>query len=91
MYTCTLRDVHNKVDIRVIIVVGSTWDFYISVGHPDVFGIDTQILWSGHDGELDRTLGTKGLVGPFSNRSNLLDSGNTVVCDEDLAMSKTQG
>jgi hypothetical protein len=84
VYTCTLRDVHNKVDIGVIVVVGSTRDFYISVSHPDVFGIDSQILWRGHDGEFDCALGTKGLVGPFSNRSDLLDGGNTVVCDQDL-------
>ena len=91
MYTCTLSDIDDKIDIGVIVVVGSTGNLYISVGHSDVLGIDSQIFRCSHDGELDRTLGTKGLVGPFSNRSNLLDSGNTVVCDKDLEMSKALG
>lgn len=84
MYTCTLSDIDNKVDIGVIVVVGSTGNLYISVGHSDVLGIDSQILRCSHDGELDRTLGTKGLVGPFSDRSDFLDGSDTVVGDQDL-------
>ena len=46
-----------------------------------------QILRRGHDGEFDSTLGTESLVGPFSDRSNLLDGGDTVVCNQDLVVS----
>jgi hypothetical protein len=81
MDACTLSDVDNKVDIGVIVVVGSTRNFNISIGHSNVFGVNSQILGRGHDGEFDSTFGTESLVGPFSDRSNLLDSGNTVVCD----------
>lgn len=84
MYTCTLSDIDNKVDIGVIVVVGSTGNLYISVGHSDVLGIDSQIFRCSHDGEFDRTLGTKGLVGPFSDRSDFLDGSDTVIGDQDL-------
>jgi len=84
---CTLSNVHNKVDIGVIVVVGSTGNFNISISHPDVFGVNSQILRRSHDGEFDCTLGTESLVGPFSDGSNLLDSGDTVVCDKDLVVS----
>jgi hypothetical protein len=84
---CTLSDVDNKVDIGVIVVVGSTGNFNISVGHSNVFGVNSQILGRGHDGELDCALGTESLVGPFSDRSNLLDGGDTVVCNQDLVVN----
>ena len=87
MNACTLSDVDNKVDIGVIVVVGSTGNFNISISHPNVFGVNSQILGRGHDGEFDGALGTESLVGPFSDRSNLLDSGDTVVCDQNLVVS----
>jgi hypothetical protein len=87
MDTCTLSDVDNKVDIGVIVVVGSTGNFNISISHPDVLGVNSQILGRGHDGEFYCTFGTESLVGPFSDGSNLLDGGNTVVCNQDLVVS----
>lgn len=56
----------------------------ILVGHPDVVGVGCQILWSGHDGKLNRLFVAKGLVGPFSYRSDLFDRSNTVVGNENL-------
>jgi hypothetical protein len=85
--TCALRDIDDKVDIGVIVVVRSTGDFNISVGHPDVLGIDSQVFGSGHDGELYCALGPESLVGPFSDRSDFLDGGDTVVGDKDLELS----
>ena len=87
MNACTLGNIDNKVDIGVIVVVGSTWNFNISISHPDVFGVNSQILGRGHDGEFDCTFGTESLVRPFSDRSDLLDGGDTVVCDQDLVIS----
>lgn len=49
---------------------------------------DSQILRGGHNGELDSSLVSKRLVAPLPHRSNLLDSSDTVVGDEDLKMSE---
>jgi hypothetical protein len=85
--TCSLRNIDNEVDVGVVVVIASSWYFHISVGHPDVFGVDAQIFRSRHDGEFDLSIRAKSLVRPFSNGSNFFDSCNTVVGDEDLKMS----
>ena len=51
---------------------------------------DSQILRGGHNGELDSSLVSKRLVAPLPHRSNLLDSSDTVVGDEDLKMSESK-
>jgi len=56
----------------------------ILVRHPDVISIGSQVLRSGHDSELNGALVAKRLVGPSSDRSDLLDCGDTVVCNENL-------
>ena len=38
---CSLSDIDDKVDVGVVIVVGSSWDFHESVCHSNVLGIDT--------------------------------------------------
>jgi hypothetical protein len=89
MNASTLCDIDDKVDIGVIVVVRPSWNFDISVSHSDVLGIDTQILWRSHDGKFDSSLGAECLVGPFSNGSDLLNSSNTVVGNQDLERQAT--
>ena len=84
MDASSLSYIDDKVDVGVIVVVASTRDFDISIGHPDVLGIDPQILRGGHDREFDGSLIPKSLVGPLSYRTDLFYSGDTVVGDEDL-------
>lgn len=54
------------------------------VCHSNVICVCTEILRGGHDGELDGPLVAECFVGPFSNGTNLLDGGNTVVGNQDL-------
>jgi hypothetical protein len=54
------------------------------ISHADVVGVRRQIFWRCHHCELNGTLVAKGLVGPFSDGSDLLDSRDTVVGDKDL-------
>ena len=56
----------------------------IVVRHSNVVGIGSQIVRGGHHSKLDGPLVAKGLVCPFSHRSDLLDGRNTVVGDQNL-------
>ena len=46
-----------------------------------------QIFWRSHDRELNGTLVTERLVGPFSDGADLLYGGDTVVGNENLEAS----
>jgi hypothetical protein len=84
MDASSLSDIDNKVDVGVVVVVASSWHFDESISHPNVLCVDSQIFRCRHDGELYGSLVAERLVRPFSNGSDLLDSGDTVVGDEDL-------
>jgi hypothetical protein len=56
----------------------------ILIRHSDVISVGGQIFWRSHHSELDGSLVAKGLVCPFSHGSDLFDSRNTVVRNEDL-------
>jgi len=64
VHTSTLGDVDNEVNVGIVVVVGSTGDLDEAVSHADELGVDGEVLWGGHDGELDGALGAKGLVCP---------------------------
>lgn len=84
MHTCSFSNIYNKVDVGVVVVVASTGHFDVSISHSNVLCIDPQIFGRGHDGELDSTFVAKRFVRPFSDRTDFLDGGDTVVGDEDL-------
>jgi len=58
----------------------------ILICHPDVVGICCQIIWCGHDCELNGTFIPKSFVCPFPDGSDHLDGCNTVVGNEHLKM-----
>jgi hypothetical protein len=60
----------------------------VLVCHSDVVSVGSQVLRGGHDGELNGALVAKGLVRPSSDGSDLLDSGDTVVCNQDLQTAR---
>lgn len=80
----TLGHVDNELDVCVVVVICAARDFDVVVSHADVVGVGLQILWGGHDGEVDGALVAKRLIRPFSDGSDLLDGGNTVVGNENL-------
>ena len=63
---------------------------HVSIRHPNVVRVGSQIFRSGHDRELDRPLISKGLVGPFSHGSNFFDGRNAIVGNEYLEQSSGQ-
>lgn len=69
-------------------VLGGVTYLDVLVCHSDVVGVGSQILRGGHDGELNGTLIAKGLVRPSSDGSDLLDGGDTVVCNQDLQAAR---
>ncbi len=79
-----LSNIDNELDVCVVVIVCAARDFDIVVGHANVVGICLQILGGGHDGEVDGTLVAKRLVSPFSDGSDLLDGGDTVVGNQYL-------
>ena len=56
----------------------------ILIRHSDVISIGGQIFWRCHHSELNGSLVSESLVCPFSHRSDLFDSRNTVVRNENL-------
>lgn len=84
MNASSFSDIHDKIHIGIIVVVASTWNFDVLIGHSDVVCIDLQILWSSHDSEFDSTFVSKGFVSPFPNGTNLFDCSNTIVTDQNL-------
>lgn len=84
MYTCSFSNIDNKVDVGIVVVVASTGHFDESISHSDILCVDSQIFRCGHDGELDSTFVAECFVRPFSDRTDFLDGGDTVVGDEDL-------
>jgi hypothetical protein len=79
-----LRNIHNHLHVRIIIIVRAARHLDVVVRHADVVRVGRQVLWRGHDGELDGALIAEGLVGPFPHRADLLDCGNTVIGNQDL-------
>jgi len=38
--SCSLGNIDDKVDVGVVVVVGSSWDFDESISHSNVVGVD---------------------------------------------------
>lgn len=84
MNTHSLRNVNNQLDVGVVIIIRAPGYLHVLISHPDVVCICLQIFRCCHHRELNCALIAENFVGPFSYGSNLLDSRNTVVGDEDL-------
>lgn len=65
VHACALGHVDDEIDIGVVVVVAAAGNFDVLVGHADVVGIDLEVLWRGHDDELDGALIAKRFVRPF--------------------------
>jgi hypothetical protein len=77
VYSSTFSDIDNDIDVGVIVVVRSSRNFNVLIGHPNVVGVDLEILRGSHHDEFDSAFGTKSFVSPFPDRTNLLDGGDT--------------
>lgn len=83
-----LRNIDNQLDVGIIIIIGSTGNLDVLVGHANIVGVGGQIFGRGHHSELDSPLVAEGLVSPFPHRANLFDSGDTVVGNKHLGTSQ---
>ena len=113
-----LGDVHDELDVGVIVVVGTSRHLFarraisrvlstgtspaplrgkpemlssalcthlnILISHSNVIRICSEVFWRSHHSKLDGPLVAEGFVGPFSDRSYLFHSCDTVVGYEDL-------
>lgn len=61
----TLGNIHDKLDVGIVVVICASGDFNVVIGHPDVVGVGLQIFRGGHDGELDGALVAECFVSPF--------------------------
>lgn len=80
--TSTFSDIDNNVDVGVIVVITSSWNFDVLIGHPDVISVDLEILRGSHYDEFDSSFRTESLVCPFSNRANFFDGSDTWIDSE---------
>src|SRR5579862_113055 len=77
MHSRPLSDIDYQRDIGVVLalaqfvaemkymIITASRDFDIFVCHPDVFGIDFQIIWCSHDNELYGFLISKRFIRPI--------------------------
>lgn len=91
MHVHALGNVNDKLHICVIVVISAPRDFHILISHADVICVGLQVLWGGHDSELNRSLIAERLICPFPYRADLLDSSNSIVRNEYLrqALART--
>lgn len=83
-----LGNVHDQLYISVIVVVCAAGNLNVVVCHPDVVCVGVKILGGGHHGELNGALVAECFVGPFSDGADLLNGGDSVVCNQDLFREK---
>ena len=55
-------DVDDVVHVGVVVVIGPAGYFDVPVRHSNVIRVHFEILWSGHDRELDGAFCAEGLV-----------------------------
>lgn len=84
MHVHPLSDINNQLHIGIIMVICAAGNLDVVIRHADVVCIGLQIFRGGHHSELDGPLVAEGLVGPFPDGPDLLDSGDTVVRDKYL-------
>src|SRR6266404_7323585 len=77
MHSDTFGYIDNEVYVGIIVVIGASRNFHVSVRHTNVFRVDLEILRSGHYREFNSAIIAKGFVAPLSDGPNLLHSGNT--------------
>lgn len=63
----SLGDIQNELDVGIVVVICAAGNLDVVVCHSDVICVGLQILWCGHDGEVNGSLVAERLVGPFSN------------------------
>src|SRR5258708_2215097 len=79
MNASSLGHIDDQVNIGVIIVVGTPRNFDVLVCHPDILGIDLQIVGGSHHRKFDCALASKRLVAPLPNGSNFFHGGDTLM------------
>lgn len=84
MHIHSLCNIDDQFYVCVVVIICASGDFDVLVGHADIICIGLQVLGGGHHGELDGTLVSKGLVGPFSHGTDFFDRGNAVIGNQDL-------
>lgn len=76
-------NIHNELNVGIVVVVGSPGHGHIVIGHLDVLGIRLQILGRDHHHEAHGPLVLEHLVGPASDGAHALDRRNAIVGDQD--------
>lgn len=89
MHVHALCNIHNELNIGIVVVVGTARYLDVVVGHPNVVRVGLQIFGCGHDGKLYRPLIAKCFVRPLTDGSDLFHSSNAVVGDQDLQSSQS--
>lgn len=80
----SLGDVDNQLHVGIVVIICASWNLHILICHSDVVGVGLQIFGCRHDSELNRPLVAEGLVRPFPDGSDLLDSCNSIVRNQNL-------
>jgi hypothetical protein len=62
-----LSNIHNQLDVGIVVVVCAAGNLDVVVGHSNVFCVGLQIFGGGHDSEVNGSLVTERLVSPFSD------------------------
>jgi len=77
------RNVHDELNVGVVVVVGSAGHGHIVIRHLDVLGIRLQILRRDHHHKPNGALILEHFVCPSSDGTHALDGRDSVVGDQD--------
>ena len=77
-------NVNNEVNVRVVVVIRSTWHRHVLVSHSNVLGVRSQVFWCDHDDEAYGMFVLEHFVRPASHRAHTLHSRNAIVRNEHL-------
>lgn len=72
-------EVDDKGHVGVVVGIGSAGHLLEGVGEADVLGAGLEVVGGGHGHKLHHPFIPKDLEGPFANRTDGLDSGDSVV------------
>ena len=82
LYIHSFGDVHDQLNVGVVVVVRSAWYRHIVIGHLNVLSVRLQIFWCDHHHKSNRTLISEHLVSPSPDGSHAFHGGDAIVGDQ---------
>jgi hypothetical protein len=67
MNASTFGNIHDEIDIGIVVIIRTSRNFDIAVSHANVFRVDLEIIRGSHDCEFDFAFASKCFIAPLSD------------------------